>query len=201
MFCKFKIILQDFYSLKLNLESHWFCFAGGGIYFATTPEDANRKAKNHGALLTCRVNLGNLKTISEDGDTSLTFSKLLNEGYDSVLIRRVRGVEYVVYNYDQVQILEVEDVDTGEILFNVRDDDDRTQQSFRRRSRSSGAIASRGKLNILCNLWYWFQYKLNSTAVSFFCFLINYKKCHRILVDCTLQFYNYTFVYDFSIFE
>ena len=48
------------------------------------------------------VKLGRVKRISPYGDKSITFSNLLEEGYDSVHIPRGGGDEYVVYNWDQV---------------------------------------------------------------------------------------------------
>jgi hypothetical protein len=75
--------------------------AGGGIYFATSPSDTQHKAKSHGVILSVKVRLGKIKTISSGGDTSITFTSLQREGYDSVKIPRPGGTEYVVYNYDQ----------------------------------------------------------------------------------------------------
>lgn len=68
-------------------------------------------------LITCRVRLGNIKTIAINGDESITFTALLNEGYDSVLIPRQAGEEYVVYNSDQVHILEIKEMASDKILF------------------------------------------------------------------------------------
>jgi hypothetical protein len=82
--------------------------AGGGIYFATTKWDAHRKAHAHGAILTCEVSLGSVKQIDEDGDNSINFESLRREGYDSVLIPRSNGHEYVVYSWNQVRCISVE---------------------------------------------------------------------------------------------
>ena len=76
--------------------------AGGGIYFALTPKDTNHKAHKKGPILECFVKLGRVKEIPETGDSSISFDSLLREGYDSVKIPRSGGVEYVVYNSDQV---------------------------------------------------------------------------------------------------
>eukprot|EP01084_Bolivina_argentea_P251966 422814_1 len=76
------------------------CLAGSGIYFAETAEDANRKAHHHGSILQADVKLGNQKTINSK-DTSITHTKLLKQGKDSIKIKR-NGDEHVVYNYDQV---------------------------------------------------------------------------------------------------
>ena len=75
--------------------------AGGGIYFATCPEDTDHKAHHRGPILRCEVSLGNIKRIPSEGDDCITFSSLLSEGMDSVMIPRT-GDEYVVYNSDQV---------------------------------------------------------------------------------------------------
>ena len=80
--------------------------AGGGIYFAISKEDTNRKAHKKGVFLKCRVKLGNVKKISSNGDNSITFSSLQAQGYDSVEIPRPGGTEYVVYNKDQVYSIE-----------------------------------------------------------------------------------------------
>lgn len=81
--------------------------AGGGIYFATSKEHTQHKALHFGKMLTCNVMLGNVKVISKYGDSSITFKKLISEGYDSVCIPRDNGYEYVVYNHDQVSILNI----------------------------------------------------------------------------------------------
>jgi hypothetical protein len=75
--------------------------ASGGIYFATSPSDTHHKAHHKGVILSVKVRLGRVKTISPSGDRSITFTSLKEEGYDSVKIPRSGGTEYVVYNYDQ----------------------------------------------------------------------------------------------------
>ena len=80
--------------------------AGGGIYFATSQADTNHKAHQRGIVLLCRVHLGRVKTISASGDSSITFTSLQREGFDSVLIPRQNGIEYVVYNCNQVLDIE-----------------------------------------------------------------------------------------------
>ena len=84
--------------------------AGGGIYFATCREDTEGKAHQKGVILRCRVRLGRVKEIPWTGDKSITFAKLLQQGYDSVFIQRAGGDEYVVYNSDQVEIFAAEQV-------------------------------------------------------------------------------------------
>lgn len=79
--------------------------AGGGIYFATTPSHTNHKAMKKGVILECDVALGRTYTTSSDGDSSLSFRKLLfmdDIGFDSVVIPRINGHEYVVYNHKQI---------------------------------------------------------------------------------------------------
>ena len=78
------------------------CLAGSGIYFAVSPSDTNHKARNRGVILKARVRLGNVRMISANGESDITFTSLINQGYDSVLIPRQGGDEFVVYNYDQV---------------------------------------------------------------------------------------------------
>lgn len=80
--------------------------ASGGIYFATCQADTDRKAHQRGVVLVCRVHLGRVKTISASGDQSITCTSLEREGYNSVLIPRQNGIEYVVYNWDQVLDIE-----------------------------------------------------------------------------------------------
>eukprot|EP01062_Namystynia_karyoxenos_P024642 TRINITY_DN19623_c0_g1_i1.p1 TRINITY_DN19623_c0_g1~~TRINITY_DN19623_c0_g1_i1.p1 ORF type:complete len:241 (+),score=60.80 TRINITY_DN19623_c0_g1_i1:76-723(+) len=80
--------------------------AGGGIYFALTPEDTAHKAHQKGVVLRCRVHLGRIKRLEAHGDPGITFSSLQREGFDSVCVpRHPGGNEYVVYNYDQVELL------------------------------------------------------------------------------------------------
>ena len=81
---------------------------GGGIYFATSVHHTNHKAIKKGVVLRCKVKLGKVKQISKYGDYDITFDKLSSEGYDSVLIPRDNGHEYVVYNWDQVEAIGVE---------------------------------------------------------------------------------------------
>lgn len=77
--------------------------AGGGIYFAKTAQETQRKALHTGVMLKADVSLGRIKDIQR-GDSSITHFKLKKEGYDSVCIQgRASGLEYVVYNYDQVR--------------------------------------------------------------------------------------------------
>ena len=80
--------------------------AGGGIYSATNKPDTTRKAMRNGYMrVHAKVQLGKVKTISSNADTLINFQSLLDEGFDSVLIPRLSGTEYVVYNFDQVEVL------------------------------------------------------------------------------------------------
>lgn len=94
--------------------------AGGGIYFATTPELTGHKAEGvlgrarrggegvEGVVLKAYVRLGRILTLEGKGDTKMTPEKLKAEGYDSVCIARKvsSGQEYVVY--DPAQVLHIE---------------------------------------------------------------------------------------------
>ena len=83
--------------------------AGGGIYFATTKAETAKKTHSKGCMIVASVCLGNVKTIPSTGDPSITFQSLTEEGFDSVLIPRSNGDEYVVYNSDQVTVVEVDE--------------------------------------------------------------------------------------------
>ena len=81
--------------------------AGGGIYFARTPGETERKAHHKGYIFEARVKMGRTKHVN-GGDGGITYDRLQREGYDSVTIHgRASGIEYVVYNRDQVQIVRV----------------------------------------------------------------------------------------------
>lgn len=75
---------------------------GGGIYFAASVTDTDRKAETKGVILQADVLLGRTKTITRP-DYNMNFERLLIEGYDSVFIMTNSGPEYVVYNPDQVR--------------------------------------------------------------------------------------------------
>jgi hypothetical protein len=81
---------------------------GGGIYFAESPEATNRKARgeNKGVILKATVSLGNIKHL-DVLDNNANFHDLLNEGFDSIKTNYFQsGVEYIVYNFDQVANIE-----------------------------------------------------------------------------------------------
>lgn len=76
--------------------------AGGGIYFAQSPQDTQRKAHNHGVVLLCRVRLGRVKHLPGP-QSDVTFRQLLADSYDSTLLDCFSsGPEWIVYNKDQV---------------------------------------------------------------------------------------------------
>jgi len=98
----------DEYAAAAIIESQRFYrgesgLAGGGIYFASSPEKAQLKSKHRGVVLVADVQMGNSKNVDRDGG-EFKFTDLMRQGYDSVIIRgRSSGSEYVVYNYDQVK--------------------------------------------------------------------------------------------------
>ena len=100
-------IRRDKYRMKRGSSG----LAGGGIYFAVSKDQTDRKAEHRGVYITARVRLGNVKEIEMIADKDITFTSLLKEGYDSVKINRY-GIadmaEYVVYNYDQVKVMNIE---------------------------------------------------------------------------------------------
>lgn len=54
-------------------------------------------------IIKCHVRLGNTKDSSSNN--KYTFAGLLLHGFDSVRLTDRQGYEFVVYSYDQVQIL------------------------------------------------------------------------------------------------
>ncbi|CAD7923703.1 unnamed protein product [Amoebophrya sp. A120] len=92
---------------------------GAGIYFATTIDDAIRKSnipkadKEAGKVrvLKCMVNLGNVKMQNANGWNS--FSSLMREEKDSVCLTHRRGTEYIVFDYNQVTDIKIDDYDMG----------------------------------------------------------------------------------------
>jgi hypothetical protein len=85
--------------------------AGGGIYFATTPELTGHKAQRKGVILEATVALGKILTLDADGDRTMTLQKLKSMGFGSVCIARAvsSGQEYVVYDPGQVLRIDRED--------------------------------------------------------------------------------------------
>ena len=82
--------------------------AGGGIYFATTPELTAHKAHKKGVILEATVALGRIHTLEAAGDPAMTLQKLNSLGYNSVCIARAvsSGHEYVVYDPKQVSAIQ-----------------------------------------------------------------------------------------------
>ena len=82
---------------------------GGGIYFATSAEDTNRKAHSRGVILTATVKLGNVIKFKHSTVSILlcllkdyNLKKLITKGYDSVEVILPTGIEYCIYDYSQI---------------------------------------------------------------------------------------------------
>eukprot|EP01084_Bolivina_argentea_P185245 319463_1 len=83
---------------------------GGGIYFAETKKDTNGKAHNLGYMIVADVFVGKEKKCSDWKAGQFDFGGLHAMGYDSVYAPKGSGsgrAERVVYNYDQVKIIDV----------------------------------------------------------------------------------------------
>ena len=78
--------------------------AGGGIYFAESAADTQRKAKHHGVLLECAVARGQSLELGPDGDPSMSRERLARLALDSVIVNRANGRELVVYESARVQV-------------------------------------------------------------------------------------------------
>ncbi|KAA6366652.1 MAG: hypothetical protein EZS28_037821 [Streblomastix strix] len=90
---------------------------GGGIYFALTKEDTERKAHQKGVILQCDVDVGSCK-IMQQLEPQLTGDELKKQGFDSVFFPSnymnvgLNYPEYAIYDptrvkhiqYDQQQI-------------------------------------------------------------------------------------------------
>lgn len=76
-------------------------YAGAGIYFAVTPEDTDLKSHTKGIILVATVRLGKVFHLKHS-DRELDGDKLLEDGHDSVYLKRPTGPEYVIYFPDQV---------------------------------------------------------------------------------------------------
>mmetsp|Transcript_40519 Transcript_40519/g.114597 ORF Transcript_40519/g.114597 Transcript_40519/m.114597 type:complete len:172 (+) Transcript_40519:64-579(+) len=86
---------------------------GGGIYFAQDPQTSRSSARSRGWMVTARVHVGISKHVRLQSrvDTSPhTFKGLHREGYDSIRLTfaHALGDEYVVFNFDQVELVSVE---------------------------------------------------------------------------------------------
>lgn len=88
--------------------------AGGGIYFADSPDTCRAKALSNGYIIKARVLVGKAKVVSL-GPLNLgaiinqyDFTSLQGEGFDSLQIEGLRtGDEFIVYNKDQVELISV----------------------------------------------------------------------------------------------
>ena len=80
-------------------------WVGGGIYFASTPQQAANKTQ-HGkdCLVEAKVALGKSKVVRALSWTAKeNFTQLHQQGFDSVHLKGPpTGDEFVIYNYDQV---------------------------------------------------------------------------------------------------
>ena len=75
---------------------------GNGIYFARTIESAKSKARQTGVVLRAKVLMGKCKIVDHsDNDADMTFAKLKEQGFDSVVYKRYAGDEVVVYDWHQ----------------------------------------------------------------------------------------------------
>ncbi len=82
--------------------------AGGGIYLAETAAIARRKSRvgsSDKVVLAFDVKLGKSKFDNGAVSVDYTFTELLKEGYDSVVVEWLNDKEYVVYNYDQCKLI------------------------------------------------------------------------------------------------
>jgi len=90
--------------------------AGGGIYFAGTPQDTNHKAEHKGFMIKARVYIGapdEILQVPHPGDFGLSGEELKRRGlargkpYKSVQVNRRGGKEIVIYSWDQASIISV----------------------------------------------------------------------------------------------
>ena len=85
--------------------------AGGGIYFADKPELTNKLTHHPGDIIKANVSLGKIMVVHIDEYPkkrneleSMTYTQLKNKGFNSVcLSRNDRGLEIIVYDWDQVK--------------------------------------------------------------------------------------------------
>ncbi|CEM31348.1 unnamed protein product [Vitrella brassicaformis CCMP3155] len=85
--------------------------AGCGIYFAIRPNETQRKAHNHGCMVTAEISLRRPKHVWRGKVPNVTYESLAAEGYDGVIVHGFRsGVEVVVYKSEQVRVLSVQDM-------------------------------------------------------------------------------------------
>lgn len=70
---------------------------GGGIYFAESPADARRKARQGTVILEATLRMGRMYVVPSGGNSDITFEWLQTRGRDSVCFTRDAGYEFVVY--------------------------------------------------------------------------------------------------------
>lgn len=94
--------------LKTGIMKPGNCgIAGPAIYFATSPENTNHKARFQGAILECLVDVGNVKKTGPEGDPYMNKSILSSQGYNSIYIPRVRGEEYAIYDTNRIKRIQL----------------------------------------------------------------------------------------------
>merc|ERR1712232_1402849 len=76
---------------------------GAGIYWAASPAEAQLKSpKGSSVVLFCPVALGHVKSTDQREEYSI--DRLQSEGYDSVMFTAKGGVEFVVYDSNQIDV-------------------------------------------------------------------------------------------------
>ena len=92
---------------------------GGGIYLCDKPSDCKNKAKasNPIFLIRVRVWMGTALEVTNISDRS--HRKLKKAGFNSVYAPSVfsTGPEYVVYNHDQVKMVDITNIKTGVVVW------------------------------------------------------------------------------------
>merc|ERR1712013_472384 len=86
---------------------------GAGFYWYDFEEMAlqrakTRSAQNKGRLIKAKVLIGRERKVDGQGDEHFDFAVLQRKGYDSVTRSVGFGKEYVVYNMDQIRVLNIE---------------------------------------------------------------------------------------------
>ena len=79
---------------------------GGGIYFAESISQATDKAKHAGAHVVATVEVGR-SAIFKNSMYKLSYRKLKNKGFDSAVGAHGSNLEYVIYNWSQVDVEEI----------------------------------------------------------------------------------------------
>mmetsp|Transcript_9028 Transcript_9028/g.25977 ORF Transcript_9028/g.25977 Transcript_9028/m.25977 type:complete len:128 (+) Transcript_9028:112-495(+) len=85
--------------------------AGRGIYFAIRPNETQRKAHNHGCMVTAEIFMSRPKHVYRANSPNVTYESLAAEGYDGVIVHGfMSGVEVVVYRSEQVRVISVQNM-------------------------------------------------------------------------------------------